>query len=103
MSQNLCEPNPCKNNGFCNVKYIGLQPTLECLCTGEYFGNYCEKVRETCRNRMCMNGGTCVELNLTTTQCQCPRGFFGLNCENGEFLIRLKQKLNSFVICVLFV
>ena len=82
VEENLCFPNPCKNNGQCNVKLINFQPTLECVCLEAHYGAYCEFLHDPCRARQCFNGGTCVTMNGTNTaQCNCPQGFYGGMCE----------------------
>lgn len=39
-----CSPNPCRNNGICNV----LNGQATCQCTSSYTGNRCETQRQTC-------------------------------------------------------
>ena len=77
----ICDPNPCKNNGLCNSKIVNYLQTFECLCPEQYYGDYCEKVQDSCRTRECYNGGSCLELNTTHAECHCTQGFIGLNCE----------------------
>jgi Notch-like protein len=33
-----CNPNPCQNNGFCNV----IANALTCFCVGPFTGTLCE-------------------------------------------------------------
>ena len=42
-------------------------------------------VNECLTGDVCKNGGTCFNL-VGSFYCQCPNGFDGETCENGEFL-----------------
>ena len=42
---NLCNPNPCKNNGICKTASSG---DLMCECTSSFTGSRCERARQAC-------------------------------------------------------
>lgn len=53
-----------------------------------------EKEIQECNSSPCLNGGTCVE-QIDTYLCNCAKGFYGNDCENG--LLRLICSYSSFV------
>eukprot|EP00920_Eleutheroschizon_duboscqi_P041258 GHVT01098978.1.p1 GENE.GHVT01098978.1~~GHVT01098978.1.p1 ORF type:complete len:417 (-),score=-18.85 GHVT01098978.1:188-1438(-) len=36
---------------------------------------------DPCADTICLNGGTCVQMDLILTYCNCPEGLSGLHCE----------------------
>ena len=73
--------------------------TFECICQSLFYGQYCENTIQTCddENSQCLNGGLCIQANLTHTECKCLPGFIGLYCENdiNECLTENKCPANS--------
>ena len=70
-SVDLCNPNPCINNGMC-------VPDGTCQCGDEYRGDQCEieiplceQIPNYCVNGDCNNGG----------YCDCFPGYSGETCE----------------------
>ncbi|MGH0155443.1 UNVERIFIED_CONTAM: hypothetical protein FKN15_062826 [Acipenser sinensis] len=43
----------------------------------------CSAKRHFCTSNTCMNGGTCAN-KWSSFSCECPLGFGGKNCEQGE-------------------
>ena len=40
---------------------------------------------DACSSSPCINGATCVDVNVDTFICVCRGGFFGVTCENSEY------------------
>jgi hypothetical protein len=61
----------------------------------EYKGKNCEEVKvKTCRERPCLNEGTCIDvLNGESSEryrCDCPQGYEGKNCESQiDYCVKL--------------
>jgi deleted-in-malignant-brain-tumors protein 1 len=55
-----------------------------CRCSEGYTGKSCsEAVVLTCEDSICENGGTCTR-HVNDHTCECPPGFSGFLCEEGE-------------------
>lgn len=76
-----CHPNPCLNNGECQVvpnrgdvftEYI-------CKCPVGYDGKQCQKNMNECSSQPCKNGGTCLDLDGDFA-CKCPSIYLGKTC-----------------------
>lgn len=85
-----CLPNPCNNNGHCDV--LNQAPfsstSYVCDCPQGYNGTNCEILWNHCMQPMCQNGGTCIVTTDATTSppshyynCVCGLLFTGQNCE----------------------
>uniref|UniRef100_A0A1I7U097 Neurogenic locus Notch protein n=1 Tax=Caenorhabditis tropicalis TaxID=1561998 RepID=A0A1I7U097_9PELO len=73
-----CDLEPCLNGGHC---VDDGQNLFTCFCLPHWTGVYCgEPVECLVNGTECKNGGKCVFL-LTSTSCECPEGFTGINCE----------------------
>ncbi|GIY01249.1 protein serrate [Caerostris darwini] len=69
--------HPCQNSGTCeNVA----PDQYRCVCSQGFSGNNCEIVDNPCMINPCLNGGTCSELN-STSSCECTPGWTGAHCE----------------------
>ena len=44
-------------------------------------------VTTSCRNTTCANGGTCFDLVTGGSYCNCPQGFTGTTCTEGEEIV----------------
>jgi len=44
-----------------------------------------------CISQPCLNGGQCVQTDVSSYQCQCPSGFDGKNCELDARVCQTQQ------------
>jgi hypothetical protein len=44
-----------------------------------------------CVSQPCLNGGQCVQTEVSSYQCQCPAGFDGKNCELDAHVCQTQQ------------
>ncbi|KAJ7378142.1 DNA repair protein Rad9,Rhp9 [Desmophyllum pertusum] len=70
-------PDPCENNGTC----VDLVNDVNCTCTANYTGKFCEYKVSSCIPNPCDNNATCSIQNHTFT-CECEPGFGGTLCAN---------------------
>ena len=79
----LCNPNPCQNNGICTDEIN--KYTCNCSDTG-FDGKNCEQdineclIWEESGVENCKNGGKCVN-EIGNFSCDCPKGWEGDFCE----------------------
>ncbi|XP_065915266.1 uncharacterized protein [Dysidea avara] len=74
---NPCDPDPCGNNGDCNVLSAG---NYSCDCTRGYTGNNCTTEINECElYDPCRNNATCRDLFDDYT-CSCTQEYTGKNC-----------------------
>jgi hypothetical protein len=75
---NACSSSPCQNNATCT----SIANYFSCNCPLGYYGNTCERTINPCQfSKICLNGGTCVSYNMSTTQCLCPSAYTGDMCQ----------------------
>ncbi|KAL0211636.1 hypothetical protein RCL1_005262 [Eukaryota sp. TZLM3-RCL] len=79
-------PFDCNGKGICQE--------LECICSTDYFGQFCEHY---CRGS-CSHRGTCSGLN----KCDCGLLYFGATCQFSVILVLLISLLFVFLILCLF-
>jgi len=48
-----------------------------------------------CVSSPCLNGGQCVQVEVSSYQCQCPAGFDGKNCELDARICQMQQPCGS--------
>lgn len=70
----VCDPNPCKNGGTCQLSDQGYNWGYYCTCRSGYRGAQCQWDNDRCNEDTatpCLNGGTC---NVTQDGrcCMCP-------------------------------
>lgn len=74
LTTNLCDSQPCANNGQC-VNHI---TSFLCVCPVGFSGTLCEN--DPCDSNPCEHNGTCIpERNYY--HCICPDAVIGLRCE----------------------
>ena len=77
----------CSNRGVCKLDL--LKHVYYCECDDFFTGNLCQSdIRPCTRSNKCLNNGTCLNINLTLTSCQCPENglYYGQYCENRRNL-----------------
>uniref|UniRef100_A0A5S6QUS0 Fibropellin-1 n=1 Tax=Trichuris muris TaxID=70415 RepID=A0A5S6QUS0_TRIMR len=81
FSKNECHNVECFNGGVCqDLAGIG---TTKCLCRTGFHGKRCELMVDLCEKRgseICLNGATCLPLQLSRYSCICAPGWTGRNC-----------------------
>ncbi len=86
-----CSDDTCLNGGYCSQVYINKYNgyySFECSCTNDFTGPHCELKRCSSpyyggNGATCLNGGTCLNLNVYGSfLCRCKEGFTGLYCES---------------------
>ncbi|XP_052533625.1 hyaluronan-binding protein 2 isoform X2 [Tympanuchus pallidicinctus] len=80
IQQDLCSPNPCKNNGRCEMR----GSNFTCLCSRPYTGDTCEKVEDTCVDNSCVGGDCLVTLTKPYYQCSCSHPYKLPYCQQAS-------------------
>ncbi|KFD52311.1 hypothetical protein M513_06874, partial [Trichuris suis] len=82
FSKNECQNVECLNGGVCqDLAGVG---TTKCLCRTGFHGERCELMVDMCELRgteICLNGATCLPLQLSRYSCICAPGWTGRNCD----------------------
>lgn len=68
-----CRTHPNCKNGFCQAPW-------QCMCRPYWAGQYCDSLDYCALHAPCENNATCHNVAPGRYECQCPRGFMGLNC-----------------------
>ncbi|XP_022807034.1 uncharacterized protein LOC111344099 [Stylophora pistillata] len=77
--ESSCTSSPCENDGTCVSTYR--YDTFDCRCKEGFFGKYCEKVAESCKdvyNRNMTRSSQLVPLIIGSEQ-------ISVHCEMGDF------------------
>ncbi|KAG8256586.1 hypothetical protein J6590_065298 [Homalodisca vitripennis] len=75
-----CGGDVCLHAGTCWLDTM-LKP--HCTCTQEFTGERCESL-VSCLDLPCENGGLCIKSSGSKPVCQCPVGWEGPFCSQGE-------------------
>ncbi|XP_028921673.1 lactadherin isoform X2 [Ornithorhynchus anatinus] len=79
-----CFPNPCLNNGECEVLTDSHRGDVFaqyfCKCPVGYKGIHCQENENECSSKPCLNGGTCLDLEGDYA-CKCRSPFLGKTCK----------------------
>ncbi|PAV65318.1 hypothetical protein WR25_13044 isoform H [Diploscapter pachys] len=78
----LDDPPICQNNGTCSYDWVTYKHT--CKCDSDYKGENCEYPKQ-CMKTTCKNGGTCVEKDDGSFDCECLNYYHG---DYGEEISR---------------
>ncbi len=73
----------CSNEGIC--KLDSLSQKYFCECNYNFMGKSCQTDSKPCnRWNPCLNNATCLNLNSTSFECECPSNglYYGAYCEN---------------------
>ncbi|CAF1562765.1 unnamed protein product [Adineta ricciae] len=82
ISVNLCNTQPCENNGTC-IKNSSLTSGYFCRCLSNFNGSNCEYDHQICRPDTCLYNSRCIEMNLTSFFCNCSQGYTGDHCQSA--------------------
>jgi len=77
----VCDP-PCnEKHGICGTD-PNKSDVLVCYCESGYTGEDCSIY--VCDGFVCYNGGNCTVDIFGQAECQCPKGYDGVQCETNE-------------------
>lgn len=79
---NLCQPNPCMNDGKCLLNETG---QFECKCKPPFNGRLCEE-NDACKADPCKNGRCQVKTDGSYF-CKCLPGYSGYTCNVSEVCV----------------
>ncbi|XP_076877600.1 milk fat globule EGF and factor V/VIII domain containing b [Brachyhypopomus gauderio] len=78
-----CHPNPCKNDGICEVDSSQRGDVFTgyvCRCPKGFSGSHCQNNVNDCLGQPCQNGGQCRDLDGGFS-CKCPSPYVGKHCQ----------------------
>ncbi|KAG7492519.1 hypothetical protein MATL_G00014830 [Megalops atlanticus] len=78
-SEDVCDPNPCLNNGECEVK----GDSFKCTCPEPYTGKRCQKVRNYCKKKNCGRGEYVIISVAPYYECKCKVPFQPPTCRKA--------------------
>uniref|UniRef100_A0A4W4H1J0 Milk fat globule-EGF factor 8 protein b n=1 Tax=Electrophorus electricus TaxID=8005 RepID=A0A4W4H1J0_ELEEL len=79
----LCHPNPCKNDGICEMDSSQRGDVFTgyvCRCPKGFSGSHCQHNVNYCLSQPCQNGGQCRDLDGGFS-CKCPSPYVGKHCQ----------------------
>ncbi|KAJ8014094.1 hypothetical protein DPEC_G00036680 [Dallia pectoralis] len=77
-SYGQCKPNPCLNNGVCEVKG---KRRFKCDCPKTFRGRICERGIRRCNRGSCGHGECVLISKAPFFECKCKLPFVGPQCE----------------------
>lgn len=80
QQEDLCSSNPCKNNGWCEMR----GSNFTCLCPRPYTGDTCGEVEDTCVDHNCVRGDCLVTLTKPYYQCSCSHPYKLPDCQQAS-------------------
>uniref|UniRef100_A0A9J7Z7U4 Neurotrypsin n=1 Tax=Cyprinus carpio carpio TaxID=630221 RepID=A0A9J7Z7U4_CYPCA len=77
----VCDPNPCQNNGVCEVLESG---GFKCICKEPYIGKKCQDERNVCKKVNC-GYGDCVRIQEAPFyECKCRPPYMAPTCKKAS-------------------
>ncbi|RXN09732.1 hyaluronan-binding 2-like protein [Labeo rohita] len=76
----VCDPNPCQNNGVCEVLESG---SFKCTCKEPYIGKNCQDERNVCKKVKCGHGDCVRTLEAPFYECKCHPPYGAPSCKKG--------------------
>ncbi|XP_030629118.1 hyaluronan-binding protein 2 [Chanos chanos] len=77
---NECEPNPCLNNGVCEIE----DGHYRCLCPKPYTGRKCQNVKNVCKTVKCGHGDCVRTQTHPFYECKCKAPYQPPNCKQAS-------------------
>ncbi|KAL7869265.1 hypothetical protein AOLI_G00132530 [Acnodon oligacanthus] len=79
--EDVCDPNPCLNNGTCEA---GTDGHFECTCPRPFKGKKCQDVEDVCKNVNCRHG-ECVRIpEEPFYECKCRAPYRPPRCKRSS-------------------
>ncbi|KAK2876300.1 hypothetical protein Q8A67_020396 [Cirrhinus molitorella] len=77
----VCDPNPCQNNGVCEVLKSG---GFRCTCKEPYIGKKCQDERNVCMKVNCGRGDCVRTLEAPFYECKCHMPYKAPTCKKAS-------------------
>ncbi|KAI2658363.1 Hyaluronan-binding protein 2 [Labeo rohita] len=77
----VCDPNPCQNNGVCEVLESG---SFKCTCKEPYIGKNCQDERNVCKKVKCGHGDCVRTLEAPFYECKCHPPYGAPSCKKAS-------------------
>ncbi|KAI1894346.1 hypothetical protein AGOR_G00114870 [Albula goreensis] len=75
-----CNPNPCLNNGVCEIK----KGKIKCDCPRPFKGKRCQKAHKVCKRRTCGHGQCIVTSTPPFYECKCREPYQPPDCRKAS-------------------
>ncbi|XP_036402545.1 hyaluronan-binding protein 2-like [Megalops cyprinoides] len=76
-TKKTCDPNPCLNNGVCEIK----KDKFECDCPKPFKGKRCQKAHKVCKRAKCGRGECVLTSKPPYYECKCKEPFQPPHCQ----------------------
>uniref|UniRef100_A0A671NKN5 Neurotrypsin n=1 Tax=Sinocyclocheilus anshuiensis TaxID=1608454 RepID=A0A671NKN5_9TELE len=80
-SVEVCDPNPCQNNGVCEVLESG---GFKCICKEPYIGKKCQDERNVCKKVKCGHGDCVRTQEAPFYECKCRPPYRAPTCKKAS-------------------